>query len=106
MPTPSKNTPCPIRGHTHTLPLEAHPERPDLVVARCGDRIVYQASVNEHLTDAGYLESYTVSELKNLPEWDDVKSPKPYTKDGIIRAILEIRNSPRSFEYKVPDYKE
>ena len=35
---------CPIRGHRHALQLFPHPDRPDLVIARCGKRDVYQAS--------------------------------------------------------------
>ena len=34
---------CPVRGHNHQIELVPHPERPDLVVAYCGSRIVYQA---------------------------------------------------------------
>lgn len=37
---------CPVRGHSHKLQLVPHPETPGLVVAFCGDRMVYQASEN------------------------------------------------------------
>jgi len=38
--------PCPIRGHSHNLELMDHPDRDDLVIARCGRRDVYQAPKN------------------------------------------------------------
>ena len=42
-----KTVACPLRGHQHDLLLVAHPDRPDLVIARCGDRDVYQAPASE-----------------------------------------------------------
>lgn len=42
-----KTVKCPLRGHKHDLPLIPHPDRPDLVIARCGDRDVYQARATE-----------------------------------------------------------
>lgn len=41
-PPSPKTVPCPVRGHKHDLALVPHPDRPDLVIARCGDRDVYQ----------------------------------------------------------------
>jgi len=35
---------CPIKGHKHELELKEHPERSDLWVAYCGDRIVIQTA--------------------------------------------------------------
>ena len=34
---------CPVRWHKHKLEVKPSPDRPDLVVAYCGERIVYQA---------------------------------------------------------------
>lgn len=44
-----KTVRCPLRGHHHDLPLVAHPERPDLVLARCEGRDVYQAPATQSI---------------------------------------------------------
>jgi hypothetical protein len=44
-----KTVKCPLRGHHHDLPLISHPDRPDLVLARCGDRDVVQAPATESI---------------------------------------------------------
>ena len=44
-----KTVACPLRGHNHDLVLTPHPDRPDLVIARCGDRVVYQAPASESI---------------------------------------------------------
>jgi len=38
------SVPCPLKGHKHLLLLQPHPDRPDLVVAYCGPRIVFQTA--------------------------------------------------------------
>lgn len=48
-PQKPKTVRCPVRGHRHELELLPHPERPDLVIARCGDRDVYQAPASESI---------------------------------------------------------
>jgi hypothetical protein len=48
-PRKPKTVACPLRGHKHDLALIPHPERPDLVIARCGDRDVYQAPASESI---------------------------------------------------------
>lgn len=102
-----KNVNCPVRWHSHLLPIETDPERPNMVIARCGDRIVYRASGHDHLAqEAGLLDSMTVPQLKGLPEWEDVPSPKPQVKDEIIDAILQVRRTAKPFKYQVPSYKE
>lgn len=35
---------CPIKGHKHKLTLVDHPVRPDLLIAYCGNREVYQTA--------------------------------------------------------------
>jgi hypothetical protein len=42
-----KTVACPLRGHKHDLALVPHPDRPDLVIARCAGRDVYQAPASE-----------------------------------------------------------
>lgn len=37
------------------------------------------------------LDKLTVSELKQLPEWESVPDPKPTRKADIIAAIVEVR---------------
>ena len=37
------------------------------------------------------LDELTVTELKQLPEWNLVPDPKPAKKAGIIAAIMEVR---------------
>jgi len=37
------------------------------------------------------IRSMTISELKKLPEWEKVESPKPTTKAGIIKAITKVK---------------
>jgi len=57
---------CPIHGHRHLLQLIPHPDRPDLVIARCGKRDVYQASANPEprpVEPAGMPYSYSVPSL-------------------------------------------
>lgn len=39
--------PCPLKGHKHDLALIPHPDRPDMVIARCNGRDVYMAPVTE-----------------------------------------------------------
>jgi len=98
---------CPVRGHNHFLPVVPDPERYDLVIARCGDRVVYRASsAPPRANDAGLLDSMTVTQLRALPEWDDVPSPKPSVKSKIIKAILEVRKNAKPYEYEVRSYKE
>jgi len=109
--TIGKDINCPVRGHTHAIKLEQDPDRSDMVVGRCGDRIVYRSSAREHLADeAGDLYSLTVTELKRLPEWNAVQTPRPTKKDEIVEAILKLRTSRDSqagpFNYFVPSYKE
>jgi hypothetical protein len=43
-PERPKTIKCPLRGHRHELPLIPHPDRPDLVIAQCNGRDVYQTS--------------------------------------------------------------
>jgi len=105
------NVSCPVLRHKHILPLEPDPERPDLVVAYCGGRVVYRASRQDLLADeAGELDSLTIAELRHLPEWRDVQAPKPTKKDEIVEAILQVRASrdvpAGSYNYFVPTYKE
>lgn len=46
-PPKAKTVVCPLRGHKHDLELVPHPDRPDLVIARCEGRDVYQAPATE-----------------------------------------------------------
>jgi len=48
-PQKPKTVKCPLRGHKHDLPLVPHPDRPDLVIARCDNRDVYQAPATESI---------------------------------------------------------
>lgn len=41
-PEKPKTVKCPLRGHKHELPLIPSPGRPDLLIAQCSGRDVYQ----------------------------------------------------------------
>jgi len=46
-PEKPKTVRCPLRGHNHELPLIPHPNRPDLLIAQCSGRDVYQARTSD-----------------------------------------------------------
>lgn len=41
--------------------------------------------------EAAHMETLTVPQLKNLPEWEKVEPPRPTAKKDIIEAILAVR---------------
>lgn len=69
------------------LELTPHPQKTSRLVGKCGGVPVIETSV---LPDR--LEDMTVSELKNLPEWAQIESPRPTTKRAIVAAISKIRS--------------
>lgn len=104
-----KTVNCPIRGHNHSLPLVPDPSRPDLVIAKCGDRIVHrEAAISKTAGEFGYLLKMTVAQLTSLAEWDQVESPRPSKKADIVEAIMKVRSQvpAQTPGYIVPDYKE
>ena len=69
-------TPEEAEGFPDTLELVREPGTPD-----------------EPIDHAAHLQSLTVAQLTNLPEWDQVEPPRPTKKAEIIEAILEIRGA-------------
>lgn len=84
---------CPIRGHKHEIQLLPHPTKRGRLVARCENVSVYETDYQPEKPArmVPRLDTMTVSELKKLPEWTRVPSPRPTKKREIVEAIINIR---------------
>lgn len=78
-PEKPKTVKCPLRGHNHDLLLIVSPDRPDLLIAQCSGRDVYQTSANP---------------------------PRPVEPAYGGYAVRQVDDEPAIVNYVVPNYED